>query len=78
MSEHQEWYVKSEIPLRMWSAMHRAGLTPPMLGEALDVNFVTVYAWLSGKRKPCLYHFVRFCELCKVDVKEVLYGKEKT
>lgn len=76
MSEHQEWYVKSEIPLRMWLAMYHANLQQANVANALGVTFATVNAWVNGKRKPSLYHFVAFCELCNADVKEVLYGKE--
>ena len=50
----------------------RAGLTMQQLADKLNVQYISIYRWETGKRSPALVHVVAMAEALDVSLTELL------
>lgn len=55
----------------------QAGLTMQQLADKIDVQYLSIYRWETGKRSPALVHVVAIAEALDISLPELLGTDDK-
>ena len=64
--------MNRKLSRAMKMARKAVGLTQAELGERLNLKGATISSWENNNSDPDIDEFVKYCEICNVDFRELL------